>query len=47
MEGRTPLAEQAFLFSHWLNKVNAEKMNYWLDTMLHNAEIVRGVWEQR
>ena len=44
-EGRTPLAEQAFLFTHWQNKTNAERMNYWLDIMLHNAEIVRGVWE--
>ncbi len=46
MEGRTPLAEQASLFSHWQNKTNAERMNYWLDLMFYNAEIVRGVWER-
>ena len=44
LEGETPLREHASLFSHWQHKQNAEMMNYWLDTLLQNAALVRDAW---
>ena len=46
MEGRTPLGENAPLFSHWRDKSNAERMNYWLDMLVDNAILVRDTLEQ-
>ena len=46
MEGRTPLGENAPLFSHWRDKSNAERMNYWLDMLVDNAILVRDILEQ-
>ena len=45
-DGFTPLREHARLFSYWQEKQNAERMNYWLDTMLQNATLVRDAWDQ-
>lgn len=45
VEGRTPLAEHSQLFSHWRDKSNAERMNYWLDVLVDNATLVRDAWE--
>ncbi len=45
MEGRTPLREHTPFFSHWRDKSNAERMNYWLDMLLENATLVREAWE--
>lgn len=47
MEGRTPLGEHAQLFSHWRDTSNAERMNFWLDTLVDNATLVRDAWGQR
>lgn len=40
-EGRIPLGVHAGLFRHWKEAVHAERMNYWLETLLHNARLVR------
>jgi hypothetical protein len=40
-EGRAPLREHSHLFGHWQDKYFAERMNYWLDTLLENAALVR------
>lgn len=45
-EGRTPLGEHAQLFSHWRDTANAERMNYWLDTLLDNATLVQDMCEK-
>jgi hypothetical protein len=39
-EGRTPLGPHAALFAHWRDRSNAERMNYWLDSLLQNAALV-------
>ncbi len=44
-EGRAPLGEHSQLFSHWQDQSNAERMNYWLDTLLNNATLVREMWD--
>jgi hypothetical protein len=43
--GQTPLGVHEPLFSHWQQKENAEMMNHWLDTMIHNASLVRAAWD--
>ena len=45
MDGLTPLREHAGLFTHWRDTTNAERMNYWLDTVLQNAALAREAWE--
>lgn len=45
LEGRTPLQENLPLFSHWRDKSNAERMNYWLDMLVDNAVLVREAWD--
>jgi hypothetical protein len=40
VEGRLPLADAAWLFRHWRNTTNAERMNYWLSVLSDNAMLV-------
>jgi hypothetical protein len=42
VEGRLPLADAAWLFSHWRDNTNAERMNYWLSVLAENAMLVPG-----
>jgi hypothetical protein len=37
VEGRLPLGDSAWLFSHWRDTTNAERMNYWLSVLSDNA----------
>ena len=37
VEGRLPLGDAAGLFPHWRDTTNAERMNYWLSVLSHNA----------
>ena len=37
VEGRLPLADTAWLFRHWCDTTNAERMNYWLSVLSDNA----------
>ncbi len=39
-EGRLPLNDASYLFNHWQDKTNAERMNYWLSVLLQNHELV-------
>ncbi len=39
-EGRLPLGDASYLFNHWKNKGNAERMNYWLSVLLENHQLV-------
>ena len=40
VEGRLPLADAAWLFEHWRNTTNAERMNYWLSVLSENAMLI-------
>jgi hypothetical protein len=40
VEGRLPLADAAWLFAHWQDTTNAERMNYWLAVLAENAMLV-------
>jgi hypothetical protein len=40
-KGWRPLGKHAHLFSHWKDKTNAEKMNYWLSVLLENHQLVK------
>jgi hypothetical protein len=40
VEGRLPLADAAWLFPHWRDTTNAERMNYWLYVLAENAMLV-------
>jgi len=40
VEGRLPLADAAWLFSHWQDPTNAERMNYWLSVLSDNAMLI-------
>jgi hypothetical protein len=40
IEGRLPLGDASYLFSHWEDKGNAERMNYWLSVLLRNHQLV-------
>jgi hypothetical protein len=39
-EGRLPLADAAWLFRHWRDTTNAERMNYWLSVLSDNAMLI-------
>ena len=41
-EGRLPLGDAAWLFSHWRDTTNAERMNYWLSVLSENALLLAG-----
>ena len=40
VEGRLPLADAGWLFPHWRDTTNAERMNYWLSVLSENAMLV-------
>ncbi|MGE5291261.1 MAG: hypothetical protein ACM3ML_29490 [Micromonosporaceae bacterium] len=40
VEGRLPLADAAWLFPHWRDTTNAERMNYWLSVLSENAMLI-------
>jgi hypothetical protein len=40
VEGRLPLADASWLFPHWRDTTNAERMNYWLSVLGENAMLV-------
>lgn len=40
-EGCLPLGSASPLFLHWLDKTNAERMNYWLSVLLHNHQLLK------
>ena len=39
-EGRLPLANADYLFNHWRDKTNAERMNYWLSILAQNHKLL-------
>ena len=39
-EGRLPLGDVSYLFSHWKDKGNAERMNHWLSVLLDNYQLL-------
>ncbi len=39
-EGRLPLADAGWLFSHWRDTTNAERMNYWLSVLSEHAMLI-------
>jgi hypothetical protein len=45
-EGRLPLDDASYLFKHWEDKGNAERMNYWLSVLLRNHELVSEACEK-
>ncbi|NVM21672.1 MAG: hypothetical protein HWN68_07825 [Desulfobacterales bacterium] len=45
-EGRLPLGNASYLFGHWEDKGNAERMNYWLSVLLRNHELVSEACEK-
>ena len=40
VEGRLPLSDAAWLFAHWQDTTNAERMNYWLSVLSENAMLM-------
>jgi hypothetical protein len=40
VEGRLPLNDAAWLFPHWQDTTNAERMNYWLSVLAANAMLI-------
>jgi hypothetical protein len=41
-EGRLPLSDASWLFAHWQDTTNAERMNYWLSVLSENAMLMAG-----
>jgi hypothetical protein len=40
VEGRVPFGDISYLFDHWKDKTNAEKMNYWLSILQQNHKLL-------
>jgi len=40
VEGRLPLGDKSYLFHHWRDKGNAERMNFWLSVLCKNYQLV-------
>ena len=40
VEGRLPLADATWLFPHWQDITNAERMNYWLSVLSENLMLI-------
>jgi hypothetical protein len=40
VEGRLPLADATWLFPHWQDVTNAERMNYWLSVLSENVMLI-------
>jgi hypothetical protein len=45
-EGRIPLGDASALFGHWKDKGNAERMNFWLHTLIGNFLVVKEICEK-
>ena len=39
-QGRLPLGDASYLFDHWKEKMNAERMNHWLWVLSQNHQLV-------
>jgi starch synthase (maltosyl-transferring) len=39
-EGKLALGNASYLFSHWVDKGNAERMNYWLSVLARNQRLL-------
>jgi hypothetical protein len=46
-EGRLPLANASYLFNHWSDKTNAERMNYWLSILVQNHKLLFDIAAKR
>jgi hypothetical protein len=42
VEGRLALGDAAWLFPHWQDTTNAERMNHWLSVLSENAMLISG-----
>lgn len=42
-EGRIPLGDAEYLFKHWADKGNAERMNFWLSVLAQNHLLVADI----
>jgi hypothetical protein len=42
-EGRIPLGNADYLFMNWQDKLNAERMNFWLSTLAQNRVLLSEV----
>ena len=42
VDGRLPLGDAAWLFPHWQDTTNAERMNHWLSVLSANALLISG-----
>ena len=42
VNGRLPLGDAAWLFPHWQDTTNAERMNHWLSVLSENALLISG-----
>ncbi len=40
-QGRLPLEDTSYLFDHWKEKTNAERMNHWLWVLSQNQQLVQ------
>lgn len=40
VEGRLPLDNASYLFTHWVDKGNAERMNFWLSVIAKNQRLL-------
>jgi hypothetical protein len=45
-KGRLPLGDASGLFQHWIDKTNAERMNFWLSTLARNYLLIADLIEQ-
>jgi hypothetical protein len=45
-EGRLALGDASPLFRHWVDKTNAERMNYWLTVLLQNHQLLKTACRQ-
>jgi hypothetical protein len=46
-EGRIPLGDASYLFDHWTDKTNAERMNYWLSVLKQNYRLLLDICKKR
>ncbi|UCG11120.1 MAG: hypothetical protein JSU72_11190 [Deltaproteobacteria bacterium] len=46
VEGRLRLGDASYLFDHWVDKTNAERMNHWLSVILRNQQHVLSATNQ-
>jgi hypothetical protein len=44
-QGRLPLGDASYLFDHWEEKTNAERMNHWLWVLSQNHQLVQNSLE--